>query len=82
MAVTKQETFITTDGSYFFSYEQAVAHDALYNKCKLLQGLLDGYVSTLDPVLMKDALPAVQVLFKHNTYGLAKYLAKHIGEVH
>ena len=80
MAITKQETFVTSDGHVFSTYEEAAQHEKRADKVQQIQDILDAYRDTLDNKQDNEWYTDDASMFEQSTEHLAVFIAKHIGD--
>ena len=81
MAITKNETFVTSDGHVFSTYAEATQYESLLGKAQQIQGILDAYQDTLDSAHNNEWYTDEASMFEEMTQHLAVFIAKHIGDV-
>ena len=81
MAITKNETFVTSDGHVFSTYEEAAQHEERADKVQQIQDILNAYQDTLDNKQYYEWYTDEASIFREMTQHLAKFIAEYIGDV-
>ena len=81
MAVTKLETFVTSDGHVFSTYAEATQYESLSGKVQQIQDILDAYRYTLDNKQDNEWYTDDASMFEQSTENLAEFIAQYIGDV-
>ena len=81
MAITKNETFVTSDGHVFSTYEEAYQHENHGARVQLFQNILDAYQDTLDDKQQDEGYDTEAGFFEQSTQHLAEFMTNYKEEV-